>query len=197
MTLTNTTERWGSVSKLLHWLVAALILLQFWLAWRAETLPLGMAKLITLARHKSVGLTILALVLLRLAWRLAHRGRSPSLPQGTPRLERILALLTHQGLYVLLVAQPLVGWAMTSAKNYPVSWFNRFELPNFVPPSETLFEFFLRLHAILGWALAAVAALHIAAALVHHFVRRDDILLRMLPFGRLRNPRQPTGTPPQ
>ncbi|MGC4029419.1 MAG: cytochrome b [Steroidobacteraceae bacterium] len=186
MALTNTTERWGAVAKTFHWIIVALILLQFWLAWQAEKLPLGLAKLATYARHKSVGITILALAVLRLAWKFYNRGRSPELPGDLKPWERFLGHLTHQGLYVLLFAMPLSGWAMSSAKNYPVSWFNLVRLPDFVAPSESLFNTLHSVHDTLALALVALAALHVAAAFQHHFIRKDNILLRMLPFGRLR-----------
>ena len=96
-----------------------------------------MAKLATLARHKSVGITILALALLRLLWRLYNRN-SPPLPANLKPYERGLAHLTHYGLYLLLFAMPLSGWMMSSAKNYPVSWFGVFTLPNLVQPDEGL-----------------------------------------------------------
>jgi cytochrome b561 len=181
--LRNTAERWGSVAKSLHWVVVALILLQFWLASRAEDLPLGMAKLATLARHKSVGITILGLAVLRLLWRVLQK-QSPLLPTTLRPWERGAAWLTHTGLYVLLFVLPLSGWAMSSAKNYPVSWFSQFTLPNLVAPDETLFERLRSLHGALAFTLMVLAALHVLAALQHHFIRRDAVLVRMLPFGR-------------
>jgi cytochrome b561 len=185
--LRNSSERWGSVAKAFHWTIVALILLQFWLAQRAEALPLGLAKLGTLARHKSVGLTILALAVLRLAWRWSQR-ESPPLPGDLKPWERAAAGLTHVGLYALLFALPLTGWAMSSAKNYPVSWFSLFALPDLVAPDERVFEVLVTTHGILAATLVAFAALHVLGALQHHFIRKDSVLLRMLPFGRDRHP---------
>ena len=162
-----------------------MILAQFWLAQRAEALPLGLAKLATLARHKSVGLTILALALLRLLWRWSQR-ESPPLPGDLRAWERALAGLTHVGLYALLFVLPLTGWAMSSAKNYPVSWFSLFSLPDFVGPDEVLFERLRTLHGALATTLVVLAGLHVLGALQHHFIRKDSVLLRMLPFGRPR-----------
>jgi len=185
--LGNSTERWGSVAKTFHWVIVALILTQFWLAQRADALPLGLAKLATLARHKSVGITILALAVLRLLWRWSQR-RSPPLPADLKPWEHALAVLTHVGLYGVLFAMPLSGWAMSSAKNYPVSWFNYFTLPNLVGPDEALFEALRTTHTVLAAALVVLAGLHVLGALQHHFVRKDSVLLRMLPFARLRGP---------
>jgi cytochrome b561 len=186
MALTNTIDRWGSVSKLFHWGIVVLLITQFVLANLAEDLPLGLAKLAMLARHKSVGITILGLALLRLLWRFGA-GPTPPLPADTRPYERALAHLTHHGLYLLLFALPLTGWAMSSAKNYPVSWFSiGGALPNLVAPDEQLFGILKETHEILATALIAVTMLHAGAALLHHFHRRDDVLRRMLPFGRPR-----------
>jgi cytochrome b561 len=185
--LRNDSERWGAVAKAFHWTIVVLILAQFWLAQRADALPLGLAKLGTLARHKSVGITILALALLRLAWRLSQRN-SPPLPDDLKPWERALAGLTHVGLYVLLFAMPLSGWAMSSAKNYPVSWFSLFTLPNLTSPNEQVFAVLRTTHGVLAVLLMAIAALHVLGALQHHFIRKDSVLLRMLPFTRSRRP---------
>jgi cytochrome b561 len=186
MSLRNTRERWGSLAMAFHWAIVILILTQFVLANMAESLPLGMAKLATLARHKSVGITILGLAVLRLGWRLSNRGSNPPLPADLKGYERFLAHLTHEGLYVLLFAMPLTGWVMSSAKNYPVSWFGFATLPDFVAPNEALFDAMVAAHGVLAWMLVALATLHILAAFKHHFIRKDNVLRRMLPGMRLR-----------
>jgi cytochrome b561/polyisoprenoid-binding protein YceI len=180
MSLANTPRRWGLVSQLLHWAVVALIVTQFVLAELAEDLPIGLKKLSLIANHKSFGITILALALVRLVWRRISRG--PALPDGMSRLERIAANASHHLLYGLLFAVPLAGWAMSSAKNYSVSWFNLVPLPNLVAPNDALFEVLKETHEVLAWLLAAVAIVHALAALRHHFLLKDDVLRRMLPF---------------
>ena len=184
MQVRNTPLRWGAVSQLLHWLVVALVITQFVLASLAEDLAPGMAKLGLLARHKSVGITILGLALLRLAWRLGQPV--PALPPGMPRWQRGLATGTHHLLYALLLAMPLSGWLMSSARNYPVSWFGLVQLPDLIAPGEHAFEALRATHGTLAALLAATALLHLAGALKHHFVDRDDVLRRMLPFMRPR-----------
>ena len=184
MQVRNTPLRWGAVSQLLHWLVVALVITQFVLASLAEDLAPGMAKLGLLARHKSVGITILGLALLRLAWRLGQPV--PALPSGMPRWQRGLATGTHHLLYALLLAMPLSGWLMSSARNYPVSWFGLVQLPDLITPGERAFEALRATHGTLAALLAATALLHLAGALKHHFVDRDDVLRRMLPFMRPR-----------
>lgn len=181
MQLKNSSLRWGSLARLFHWVIVALIITQFVLASMAEDLPLGMAKLATLARHKSVGITILTLAVLRLLWRLYNRN-SPPLPADLKPYQKGLAHLTHYGLYVLLFAMPLSGWLMSSAKNYPVSWFGFFTLPNLVQPDEGVFEFMKSTHGVLAGTLVVITTLHVLAALYHHFMKKDDVLKRMLPF---------------
>ena len=177
--LRNTRARWGALSQLLHWLVAALIAVQVALGLVGVALPLSMAKLATLARHKSLGITILALVLIRLLWRLSQPA--PALPANLKPYERRLARLTHASLYGLLIALPLTGWIMSSARGFPVSWFNLFQLPNLVTRSVPLYHAMIRVHIALAVALGLILALHVAAAIKHHFVLKDDTLRRMLP----------------
>ena len=183
MSIRNTRERWGSLSQLLHWLIVALIALQATLGLTGLLLPLGMEKLAVLARHKSIGITILGLAVLRLLWRWLNPA--PPLPCNLTPLERFLAHFTHVTLYVLLLAMPLTGWMMSSARGFPVSWFNLRQLPDLVPKSEALYDALVRTHAALAIGLAVTVALHVAAALKHHFVLKDDTLRRMLPFGRI------------
>jgi cytochrome b561 len=172
--------RYGAVAQGFHWLIAALIVVQFTLAFMADDLPLGMQKLALLARHKSFGMTILMLAVLRLLWRLFNRP--PPLPTAMKPTERILAKWTHGLLYGLLFAMPLTGWTMSSAKNYSVSWFGRFTWPDLIGPNEQWFEMLKSTHHFLGGLLLATAILHIVAALKHHFWDKDDVLTRMLPF---------------
>jgi cytochrome b561 len=180
MAIQNTTRRWGALSQLLHWSIVVLIIVQVTLAYLADDLPNGMRKLTLLARHKSFGITILALVILRLVWR--RLNDTPALPDTLKAYERFLARFTHGALYVLLFAMPLSGWMMSSARGFPVSWFGFIQLPDLVPKSKPLYDFFVTTHETLAWTLGAVVTLHVAAALKHHFVLKDDTLRRMLPF---------------
>ncbi|MBW4051317.1 MAG: hypothetical protein HIU85_07625 [Proteobacteria bacterium] len=183
MPIRNTRERWGSLSQFFHWLIVALILVQAALGLTGLLLPLGMEKLAVLARHKSIGLTILGLAALRLLWRWLNP--TPPLQSNLKPHERWLAHFTHVSLYILLFAMPLTGWIMSSARGFPVSWFNLFQLPDLVPKSRGLYDAMVSTHAALAIALAVTVALHIAGAIRHHFVLKDDTLRRMLPFGRM------------
>jgi cytochrome b561 len=180
MPLRNTTRSWGSVSKALHWLIVLLIINQWVIAQRAEDLT-GFQKFTTLNWHKWFGITILMLAVIRLAWRLMNPV--PDLTAETRPWERILAKVSHFLLYLLIFAMPLSGWMMSSAKAYGVSWFNLFQLPNLVGKDDRLYEFLRDLHHTLFAALLTVAVLHVAGALKHHFIDRNDVLKRMLPFG--------------
>ena len=174
----NPPARYTAVAQALHWLIAALIVTQFTLAYLADDLPIGAHKLALLARHKSFGMTVLMLAIFRLLWRLGHAP--PPLPSGMTPLERMLARGTHMAFYVLLFAMPLTGWLMSSAKNYSVSWFGLFTWPNLIGKNETAFKLLLATHETLSFVLFAIAVLHILAALKHHFWDKDDVLLRML-----------------
>ena len=180
MTLRNTPRRWGAIAQLLHWLIVLFIVAQFTLATLFEQLPAGAKKLTLLSRHKSIGITILTLALVRLAWRWSNP--TPTLPDTLKPYERTLARLTHALLYVLLFAVPLSGWLMSSARGFPVSWFGFLQLPDLVPKNKALYEALLTTHGILAWTLGIVATVHLVAALKHHFVLKDDVLRRMLPF---------------
>lgn len=179
----NSSDRFGAVAQIFHWTIVVLIIVQFVLAQQAEDLPTGLEKLATLARHKSVGITILALAVLRLIWRWTNP--TPELPPTMKPWERVLARGTHFGLYALLILQPLTGWLMSSAKSYSVSWFGLFTLPDLVAKNERLFEALEETHEFLAGTILTVAVVHALAALKHHFLNRDDVLRRMLPL-RLR-----------
>jgi cytochrome b561 len=180
MKIRNSRTRYGALAQLFHWVIVALVIVQFVLAEIASDLPTGLDKLATLARHKSVGITILGLAVLRLIWRMTNP--TPALPSSTPPWQRLGARLSHAGLYALLFLQPLTGWLMSSAKNYPVSWFGLIGLPDLVAPSQDVFETMQDLHELGATLLAALAIVHAVAALKHHFIDRDDVLRRMLPW---------------
>jgi len=180
MPFRNTTRSWGSLSKAFHWLIVLLIINQWWIAENADELK-GLAKLEALGTHKSFGMTILMLAVLRLLWRLMNP--TPELTSETKPWERVLARISHVLLYALIFAMPLTGWMMSSAKNYPVSWFKLFQFPDLVAPAEQTFHQMQDLHHLLFKVLVGVALLHAAGALKHHFIDRNDVLKRMLPFG--------------
>lgn len=184
MPFKNTRAEWGSVSKLLHWLVVVLILVMAWIGLRMGDMPNGPDKIATYAMHKSIGISILALVLLRLSWRL-YAGAPAAVP-GTPAWQERVASLTHWALYALLLAIPLSGWVLNSASGFPLQWFGLFNLPAIVGRDHGLHELAEEVHEWLFWAMVALAVAHAAAAFYHHLFQRDATLARMLPRGWLR-----------
>jgi len=180
MTFRNTTRAWGALSKTFHWLIVLLIINQWLIAERAEDLK-GLAKVQALGWHKSFGITILMLAILRLVWRWMNPV--PTLEGQAKGWEKLLANLSHILLYGLIFAIPLSGWAMSSAHAYSVSWFKLFQLPNLVHPDHELSETLEMIHERLFVALVAVAVLHALGALKHHVIDRNEVLKRMLPFG--------------
>ena len=174
--------RYDAVQIALHWITLILIV---WLAWLGLTmteLPLSPDKVRAYALHKSLGLTVLGITVFRLLWRGLART-PPALPG--PRWQQLAAKAGHAGLYLLLIALPLSGWLYNSASNFPLQWFGLFNLPALVNGDKVLKATALGIHQTLFWALLALIAVHAAAALWHHYVKRDDTLRRMLP-GRSR-----------
>ena len=182
--LRNTDLAWGAPAKLLHWLVAMLVLVQIALGWAAVTWRLSPMKLDLFVWHKSTGMLILLLMLLRLAWRSANVA--PSLPVGMPALERGAAHASHFLLYLLLFLTPLTGWIVNSAANIPFRMFWSIPMPAIVGPDKAVAEAAARGHLALFIVLTLLLVLHIGAALRHHFVKRNDVLARMLPAVRHR-----------
>jgi cytochrome b561 len=183
MTFRNTTTTWGTLSRTLHWLIVAMIIVQWTIAERAES-QAGLVKLQSLYWHKALGMTVLMLAVVRLLWRLVNS--TPELASVTKSWERALAKFSHLALYALMFAIPITGWLMSSARNFPVSWFKLFTFPDLISPDKARYEFFHDLHPLLFKTLVVVAALHVAGALKHHFIDRNDVLKRMLPFGRVK-----------
>jgi cytochrome b561 len=175
----NSAGHYGFVAQGLHWLIAVLLIVQVALGKIAHELPLGLERLALMARHKSVGITILALAAIRLGWRLFD---PPPPPPPMPAWQRQAARLTHGAFYLLLFALPVTGWLTSSAANYPVSWFGLVQLPDFVAPDAGLKELLEETHETLVKLLIALAILHVAAALKHQFIDRDRLLQRMLPW---------------
>lgn len=179
MTLRNTPEHWGTVSKALHWLIVLLIAVMAVIGLTMEDIAGSADKRTVYALHKSLGITILALVALRLLWRL-YAGTPTPVP-GTPAWQHRIAGLTHFAIYVLMFALPLSGWVLNSASGFPLQWFGLFNLPHIVERSHDLHELAEDVHELLFWALMLLVALHAAAAFYHHLFVGDDTLRRMLP----------------
>jgi len=183
--LRNTPRRYGAVAMTFHWVLAVLVIALLALGMIMTDLPPSPRTFEIYQLHKSVGFVVFVLALGRLAWRLANPV--PALPDTLKRWERAAAHVTHYGLYVLLIAQPVVGWLASSASTLGVQTvvFGVLPLPDAVSPSESLYSVLSTLHAVIGWAFVVLLVLHVAAALKHHFVLKDDVLRRMLPGTRV------------
>jgi len=177
--LRNTADSWGAPAKLFHWVMAALILAQIALGVTAASWQVSPTKIELFFWHKSTGMLILALVALRLLWRLANPA--PLLPPGMARWERAAARMSHLLLYALMIGLPATGWIVNSASNVPFRIFWLIPLPAIVAPDETTADLVAAVHGGLAALLALVLAAHTGAALRHHFVKRDTVLTRMLP----------------
>jgi len=188
MTLKNPEQHWGAVSQSLHWLIVLLLLAQGTVGLLMGDMARGPDKIAVYALHKSVGITLLALAVARLLWRL-YAGRPAPVP-GTLSWQERAASAMHAALYLLLFAVPISGWVMNSAAGFPLQWFGLFNLPSIAPHDRDLHELAESMHEWLFWALVALAAAHAAAALYHHLFQRDATLARMLPRGWLRAPAQ-------
>jgi len=175
----NTGRAYGLVAQSLHWAVVVGISLQFIWAWRIDESESIRQQFALVNQHKSIGMTVLALVLVRLAWRAFNRP--PPLPGHMRRWQRLAASATHWLLYAVILLMPLTGWAYSSAAGYGAEFFGLIEIPGFVPDSEALEEIFEQLHEALAVAIAVLVAVHVLAALRHQFLLKDDLIKRMLP----------------
>lgn len=164
----------------LHWLMALLIFAAFPLGVYAHELPFSPLKLQLISYHKWLGMTILLLWGVRVAWRLTHQP--PALSMQSPAWQRNAAHLVHGLIYVLLLAIPLSGWLMSSAKGIPVVYFGQWQFPDLVSKNKDMADILKELHEGLNMGLLGLIGLHIAAALKHQFVEKDHILRRMSPF---------------
>ena len=173
----NNSQRWGSVSIGLHWLTALVIIGLSIVGLIMTELPNSPFKMQVYALHKSFGLTVLALTLLRLAWRFLA-GTPDNLPGS--RLQQLAAKAVHGLMYFLLLAMPLSGWLFNSAAGFPLRWFNLVQLPKFFTGyNPALKELAHELHETGFYLLAALLLVHAGAALFHHYVFKDDTLKRM------------------
>lgn len=170
--------RYTATAIALHWLLALLILGSLAFGAYMTSLPFSPARLKLYNWHKWAGIVILTLSALRLLWRLTHR---PPPDVAMPTWQRHAAHATHVALYLLFFAVPLVGWAYSSASGFPVVVFGVLPLPDFVPADKALAEVIKPWHGALAYTLAALVALHALAALKHHWIDRDGLLLRMWP----------------
>jgi cytochrome b561 len=176
-------QSYDSVARALHWLIAGLAVVVICLGWAIAGAPRNTpSRELLLLLHRSVGLTILAAMLLRGGWRWFHPA--PPLPPSIARLERALAGATHFCLYLVFIAMPLAGYLNAAAAGHSVSFFGVVSLPPLLPEDSRLSQIAIAVHLVGQYFLYFFVALHIAGALLHGLVRRDGVLERMLPLRR-------------
>ena len=173
-------QRYTRTAIALHWLVALLIFVTFPLGVYMHDLPLSPNKLQLYSWHKWIGITILTLAVLRLLWRAGHTP--PLLPEAISCWQRRASQGVHFFLYVLILAIPMSGWLMSSAKGFQTVWFGVLPLPDLVSKDKALGDLLTTVHQNLNLTLLIMVAIHVAAVLKHHFIQRNAILRRMLPF---------------
>lgn len=183
-------ERYTNTAIALHWLMFALIACGFALAVYMVDLPLSPQKLKYFSWHKWIGVSVFLLATARVAWRLTHRP--PPQDSAMPVWQQRAAALLHVVLYSLVVVIPLTGWLYSSAAGVPTVYLGVMQLPDLVAKNKALAELLKSIHVTLNYTLLVLVAFHVAAALHHHFVARDTVLARMLPWaarhkGRSRN----------
>jgi cytochrome b561 len=169
---------YGTTAKAFHWLIVALLAVQFPIGWLMSDIHRGEKPGAGMTLHISFGIAILILVVMRFAWRLTH----PVAPESSlPPWQRLSSELMHWLLYVLVLATTLSGWLFASFRGWPVPLFYLFPLPMLASDSATAGKAIDGLHQVMEWTLLVLIGIHVAAAFVHLFVYRDRVMQRMLP----------------
>ncbi len=179
--LTQHGQKYGTPAIALHWLIAALMIAGFALGWFMTDIPgFTPAKLRYYSWHKWIGCTVLALAIVRIAWRSGHAP--PPLPDTSARWQHAAAEFAHRALYVLMLVIPVSGYLYSSSANVPVVFLRIVPLPRLIAPDPVLKPVLREIHIVLNYVLLVLVATHVLAALKHHFIDRDGLLHRMLPF---------------
>lgn len=180
MTDQDISVRYHRVAIFLHWVIALAIIAMLAVGLVMEDISPLSLRIEVYQLHKSLGLTILALSLVRLFWRLTHKA--PPLPAAMPAWEKFGARTAHVILYIVMIGMPMSGWAIisTSSTKFPTHYFGTFLVP-LLPLDKALHDVAESAHALLAYGAIGLISLHVLAALKHHFITHDDVLTRMLP----------------
>jgi len=173
------SKNYTPIAKIFHWLIATAILGLMFMGFTMTDMDLSPEKLQYYSWHKWAGVSVLLLTLARLTWRLFNPV--PELPLEMDKRLKILAHLGHFALYALCIVIPLSGWLMSSAKGVQTVLFGVWPIPDLISRDKLLGHQLQELHEILNWILIGFISTHILAALKHHFIDKDEILVRMLP----------------
>ena len=174
-------HRYTACAKWLHWLIAFAVLGLIGVGLVMTNMKMSPQTLALYMNHKSMGLTVLVLMLVRLIYRWVRPP--PPLPETMPRWQRLSAHYTHVLLYLLLFAMPISGWLRNGASGFPMKYFHLFRVPDLIGKSSSALTFFKNMHELMAYTLIVLISLHILAALKHALIDRDGLVGRMLPFG--------------
>lgn len=173
-------DRYSRTAVALHWVIALAVLGQIAFGWYLQTVPrLTPDRTVFVNLHKSTGLVIGVLILVRLAWRLRHRP--PPLPASMPAWERRAARASHALLYACMLIMPIAGYAASNFSKFGVKFFNAVTLPPWGADDSAVYAFFNALHVATSYVFVALIAIHVGAALKHLLFPRHGIFRRMLP----------------
>jgi len=174
----TTRLQYGTPAKIFHWLIVALLAVQYPIGWLMPDLHRGMSPGASMTFHVSIGISILVLTALRLVWRIAH----PVAPESSlPLWQRLSSEAVHWLLYVLVLATTFSGWVFASFRGWSISFFYLMPLPMLASDNAAAGKTIDGLHQVMEWALLVTIGVHVAAALAHIFVYRDRVMQRMLP----------------
>ncbi|QBR84068.1 cytochrome b [Legionella israelensis] len=175
----NKNLTYSPMSKLFHWLIAFIVIMMLSFSFFLDSVP-EKYRSFAFMIHKSFGITVLFLMLFRFVW--VHISGKPPLPDNIPDWQRFMSRFVQYSLYLLLILMPLSGWIMSVAANKPPSYFGLFILPfPGIGSDKALAKWMNQTHEILAWVIITFVALHVIAALKHHFIDKNNVLRRMLP----------------
>jgi cytochrome b561 len=175
----NTPASWGSIARLFHWILGITILGMLAFGWWMNHIPARPDRLFYRSIHADIGYIVLLLTVLRLIWRSVNP--TPALPSGTPRWQRIAAQISHWALYAAAILVAMLGWAHSGAHTPDYSsFFGLFHVPQITSPDKVAAGVYEDRHIFLAYVLLALIVIHIAAAIWHHFIKRDRVTARMI-----------------
>ncbi|MBV9565293.1 MAG: cytochrome b [Bradyrhizobium sp.] len=179
----NTRSDWGSVARAFHWILGIAILGMIAFGWWVNHVPARPDRFFWRSIHADIGYVVLLLTVVRLIWRVANP--TPELPSDAPRWQRIAAQVSHWLLYLVTILVAMLGWAMSGARtqNY-ADWFGLFRVPQITSPDRAAEHAYEERHIFFAYVLLALVVLHVAAAVWHHFIRRDRVTMRMVRGGQ-------------
>jgi len=183
MAKASTPTQYGFVSKLLHWTLFLLVSANFILITRVDMLIKGDARISQLVNlHRSIGVLVLLLAALFIYWEISHP--KPALPKNMNKPSRILAKSVHGLMFLLLLALPISGYVMSTLAGKTISFFGLFNLPVLLAANKPMAKEVFEVHGALAFTLLILVLIHVAASFYHHLVKKDNVLVRMLPFGK-------------